>query len=154
VLLLYSPVHLELGAADTTSEGHVTGGDGDALGVKAEEVGVLEETNEVSLSSLLESEDGRGGETEVVLEGGGDLTDKALEGELANEEISGLLVSTDLTDGDGTGAVTVSLLDTTGGGGRLAGGLSGEGGTGSLTTEGLAISTLSTSHCCNYGKVE
>jgi hypothetical protein len=91
--------------------------------VKAEEVGVLEEANEVSFRSLLQRDERGGGETEVVLESGGNITDKALEGELADEEISGLLVSTDLTDSDGTGTVTVRLLDTTGGGSGLADGL-------------------------------
>ena len=138
---------LELGTADTASKGHVTGRDGDTLSVKAEKVRVLEETNEVSLSSLLKSKDGGGRETEVVLEGRRDLTNKTLEGELADEEISGLLVSTDFTDSDGTRAITVSLLDTTGSGGRLAGSLGSKRGTGSLTTERLTISTLSTSHC-------
>jgi hypothetical protein len=39
---------------------------------------------------------------------------------LANEELSRLLVTTNLTKGDGTGTVTVRLLDTSGSGGRLA----------------------------------
>ena len=44
----------------------------------------------------------------------------ALEGKLLNEELSALLVTTDLTQGDGTGPVTVGFLDTSGGRGRLA----------------------------------
>ena len=137
---------LELGTADTASKGHVTGRDGDTLGVKAEKVRVLEKTNEVSLSSLLKSKDGGGRETEIVLEGRRDLTNKTLEGELADEEISGLLVSTDFTDSDGTRAVAVSLLDTAGRGGRLAGLLGSEGSAGSLTTVRLSVGTLSAGH--------
>jgi hypothetical protein len=40
------------------------------------------------------------------------FTYKTLEWELANEELRGLLVATDFTQGDGTGAEAVRLLDT------------------------------------------
>ena len=43
-----------------------------------------------------------------------DLTYEPLEGELPDEELSRLLVATDFTEGDGSGAETVRLLDTTG----------------------------------------
>ena len=56
--------------------------DGDSLGVDGAEVGVLEETDHVGLSSLLEGEDGRGLETKVSLEVLGNLPHQALEGEL------------------------------------------------------------------------
>ena len=51
------------------------------------EVGVLEEANKVGLSGLLEGEDGGALEAKVGLEVLGDLTDEALERELANEEV-------------------------------------------------------------------
>ena len=51
------------------------------------EVGVLEEADEVSLSSLLEREDGGALEPEVGLEVLGDLADQALERELADQEL-------------------------------------------------------------------
>jgi hypothetical protein len=51
---------------------------------------------------------------------------KQYERELADEELSRLLVTTNLTESDGTRAVTMGLLDTTSGGGRLAGGLGSE----------------------------
>ena len=60
------------------------------------EVGVLEEANEVSLSGLLEGEHGGALEAQVGLEVLGDLTDEALEGGLADEEVSRLLVLADL----------------------------------------------------------
>lgn len=65
-------------------------------------VGVLEERDEVSLNGLLKSTDGRGLEAEVGLEVLGDFTDQTLEGELADEELSRLLVATNLTESDGT----------------------------------------------------
>ena len=84
------------------------------------QVGILEESDEVSLSSLLESEDSGGLEAEIGLEVLGDLTDEALEGQLADQELSGLLVLTDLTESDGTGPVSVGLLDSAGSGSGLA----------------------------------
>ena len=90
------------------------------------EIGVLKEANHEGLGCLLEGEDGRGLEAEVGLEVLGDLTDEALEGGLADEEVGGLLVLADLAEGDGAGAVAVGLLDASGGGGGLAGGLGGE----------------------------
>ena len=60
-------------------------------------VGVLEERDEVSLGGLLESHDGGRLESEVGLEVLSDLTDETLEGELSDEELGGLLVSSDLS---------------------------------------------------------
>ena len=88
--------------------------DGDTLGVDGAKVGVLEEGDEVGLNGLLESADGRGLEAEIRLEVLSNLTDKTLEGQLADEELGRLLVATDLTESDGTGLVAVRLLDTTG----------------------------------------
>ena len=99
----------------------VTGHDGDALGVDGAQVGVLEQTDDVGLSGLLKGEDGGGLEAEVALEVLGDLTNEALEGKLSEEELSGLLELADLTKSHGAGAVAVGLLDTSGGGGALAG---------------------------------
>lgn len=62
-------------------------------------LGILKERDEVSLNGLLESTDGR------ALERGSDLkswADQTLEGELPDQELSGLLVATDLTESDST----------------------------------------------------
>jgi len=115
--------------------------------VDGAQVGVLKETNQVSLRGLLEGHDGRGLEAEISLEVLGNFSDKALEGQLADEELSGLLVTTDLTESNGTRAVTVGLLDTSGGGGRLASSLGGQLLPGGLATSGLASGLLGTSHC-------
>jgi hypothetical protein len=100
-------------------------------------VGILEEGDEVGLDGLLEGSDGRRLEAEVGLEILSDLTDKALERQLADEELGRLLVATDLTESDGTGLITMGLLDTSGGWCRFAGSLGGESLTGSLATGGL-----------------
>jgi hypothetical protein len=112
--------------------------------VDGAQVGVLEERDEVGLDGLLESTDGRGLEAEIGLEVLGDLTNQTLEGELADEELSRLLVATDLTEGDGSGLVAVRLLDTTGRRRGLASSLGGELLAGSLATRGLACALLET----------
>jgi len=114
--------------------------------VDGAQVGVLEETDEVGLSGLLEGEDGRGLEAEVGLEVLGDLADQALEGQLAHEELGGLLVLADLTQSNGSGAVAVRLLDSTDRGRGLASGLGGQLLAGGLASGGLTGSLLGTGH--------
>ena len=53
----------------------------------------------------------------------------------------------DLTESDSTRAVSVGLLDTTGGGGRFASGLGGELLAGSFSSGGFTGGLLSTGHC-------
>ena len=103
---------LESFSSDSSGELHVLGHDGNSLGVDGAEVGILEEGDEVRLDGLLESADGTALETEVRLEVLSDLTNKSLEGKLADEELGRLLVATDLTESDGSGLVAVRLLDT------------------------------------------
>ena len=69
-------------SADAPGQLDVLGHDGDTLGVDGGKVGVLKETNQVGLSSLLQGQDGRGLEAEVGLEVLGNLPHQALEGEL------------------------------------------------------------------------
>jgi len=77
-------VHLRALTTKATSELDVLGLDGDTLGVDGAEVGILEEGDEVSLDGLLKSADGRGLETEIGLEVLSNLTNQALERELAD----------------------------------------------------------------------
>jgi len=133
-------------SADAAGELNVLGHDGDTLGVDGAQVGVLEEANEVGLSSLLEGKNGRALESKITLEVLGYLTHKALEGKLADEQVRRLLVATDLTKRDGSGAVTVGLLDASGGGGGLASGLGGELLAGGFASGRLAGGLLGTSH--------
>ena len=133
-------------STDTAGKLDVLGHDGDTLGVDGAQVGVLKQTDEVSLAGLLEGHDGGALEAEVSLEVLGDLTDQALEGQLADEELSGLLVSPDLTESDGSWPVSVGLLDSSGSGSRLAGSLGSQLLPGSLSSGGLASSLFGTSH--------
>ena len=109
--------------------------DGYSLGVDGAQVGVLEETNQVSLAGLLERSDSRALEAEIGLEVLGDLAHQTLKGELADQELSGLLVAADLAESDCAWAVSVRLLDSSGGGRRFARSLGGE-----LLSRGFASS--------------
>ena len=110
------------------------------------QVGVLEESNQVGLRSLLQGRDGRGLKAKVSLEVLSNLANKALEGQLADQELGGLLVLADLTKRNGTWAVTMGLLDTASGRRALAGGLGGELLAGGLASGGLACGLFGTSH--------
>ena len=99
----------------------ISGHDGDSLGVNGAQVGVLEEGNEVSLSSFLESKHSRALESELLLELMGDFSDESLEGELSDEEISGFLVFSDFPEGDCSGFEAVGFLDSSGDWGALPG---------------------------------
>ena len=79
-------------AADPSGQLNILGHDGHPLGVDGTEVGVLKESHQVSLTSLLESHHSRALEPQVSLEVLSNLTDKTLEGQLADEQLSGLLV--------------------------------------------------------------
>jgi hypothetical protein len=81
-----SSARLRALTTETAGKLDVLGLDGDTLGVDGGKVGVLEEGDEVSLSRLLKSTDGRRLETEVGLEVLSDLTDKALEAECCANE--------------------------------------------------------------------
>jgi len=115
--------------------------------VDGAEVGVFEEGNEVSLGGLLECEDGGGLESEVRLEFLGDLSHESLEGELSDEELSRLLVSSDLSESDGSRSISVGLLHATVLGGSLSGGLRANVLSGGLATLSMLSSgLLSSSH--------
>ena len=133
-------------ATDTAGELDVLGHNGDTLGVDGAQVGVFEEADEVSLGSFLESHNSGGLESEVSFEVLSDLTDQSLERQLADEKLGTLLVTTDLTESDGTRPVPVGLLHASGSGGGFTSCLGGE-----LLPRGLASGRftgglLSTSH--------
>ena len=138
-------------AADTTSQLDVLGHDGDTLGVDGAQVGVLEETDQVSLAGLLQGHDGRALETQVGLEVLCDLTDEALERQLADQQLRRLLVTTDFTESDGAGPVTVRLLDSSGRRGALASRLRGQLLPRGLATGRFASGLLRTCHFDSVG---
>jgi len=89
--------------------------------VDSAQVGVLEEGDKVGLNGFLQSADGRRLEAEVGLEILSDFTDETLEWQFSDQELGRLLVTTNLTESDGSWLVSVRLLDTSGSGGGFSG---------------------------------
>jgi hypothetical protein len=81
--------------------------------VEGTEVGIFEEIKEVSLSSLSESEDSGGLESDVLVEHRGDTTDESLEGELSDEVVGGVLKTSELTESNSSGSESAGLIDST-----------------------------------------
>ena len=100
---------------------HVLWHDGNSLGVDGAKVGVFEKSDHVGFSGLLEGEDGGRLESKVSLEVVGDFSNESLERKLSDEEFSGFLESSDLSEGDSSWSESVGSLDTTGGWGLTFG---------------------------------
>lgn len=113
-------------SSDSTSELDILGHDGHSLGVDGTQVGVLKETDEVGLGSLLQGHHGRPLESEIGLEVLSNLSYQSLEGEFADEELGALLVATDLPESNSSGPVPMGFLDPTSRRGRLSGSLGGK----------------------------
>ena len=96
----YKAVRLGPLSPDAASKLNVLGHDGYPLGMDSCQVSVLKETNQVSLGSLLEGKHCAGLEPQVGLEVLGNLTHQPLERQLADEQLSGLLVLANFTQGD------------------------------------------------------
>lgn len=116
-------------ASDSSSQVHVLLHHGYSVGVNRAQVGVFEDANEVGLRALLESLQGVGGESEVVVNTAADISDESLEWSSWKQQTCGLLVSLDLSEGDGSWSefdfllVTIGLLDALGGSSGLFVGL-------------------------------
>ena len=119
-------IHLCSLSADSAGQLNVLGHDGDALGVDGAQVGVFEETNKVSLASLLKGHHSGALEAQIGLEILSDFSHKTLEGQLADQQLGRFLVTTDLTKSDCSRPVTMRFLDSTSGRRALTSGLCGE----------------------------
>ena len=110
---------------DASSEVHVLLLDGHTLSVDGTKVGVLEETHDVGLGSLLKGLQSLGREAEIVIHVQGDSAHKTLEGGTGKQHVNGLLIALDLAKGHSTGlesGLFAITLDTTlGRGGFLDG---------------------------------
>jgi hypothetical protein len=113
--------YLSTFAANSACQLDVLGHDRHTLGVDGAQIRVFEQTDEVGFAGLLKGHDGRTLEAKVGLEVLGNLADEALERQLADQQLRALLVTTDLTQGDGAGPVTMGLLDSSRGRCTLAG---------------------------------
>ena len=144
--LLFVENFLSSLSTDSAGQLDVLGHDGHTLGVDGAQVGVLEKTNEVSLGGLLKGKNGGSLESKVGLEVLGDFSDQSLEWKLSDQKLGGLLVSSDLSKSDGSWTVSVWLLDSSGGWGRLSGSLGGKLLSWSLSSGGLSSGLLGSGH--------
>lgn len=110
------------------------------------QIGVFKQANKISFTRLLQSPNGCTLEAQIRLEILGYFTNKALEGQLADQKLSRLLVTPDLSEGDSTWPVTMRLLDPASRGRALAGRLGGQLLAGRFASGGLAGGLLGTSH--------
>jgi len=107
---------LDLGsfATDSSGELDILWHDGHTLGVDGAQVGVFEKADQVSLAGLLQSANGSALEPEISFEILSNFSHETLEGQFTDEELSGFLVTTDLTKSHGTGTITMGLLHSSG----------------------------------------
>lgn len=85
-------------------------------------------------------------ETQIGLEILSNFTHQSLEGQLTDEQLGRLLVTTDLTKSHSTGTITMGLLYTTGGWCRFTGCLGGQLLAWSFTSSGFTSGLLGTCH--------
>ena len=100
-------------SSDSSGELDILWHDGDSLGVDGGEVGVFEKSNNVGLSSFLESKDSWWLESQVGLEIVCDFSNKSLEWKLSNEEFSRFLEFSNFSEGDGSWSESVSSFNST-----------------------------------------
>lgn len=110
---------------DPAGQMDVFGHDAGLLDMDSTQVSALEQTHQVSLACLLQSNDGQALEVQVGLEVLSSLADQALEGQLPDQlpdqQLCGLLVEADLPQSHGTRPVVVRLLHPTSDQGTLPG---------------------------------
>jgi len=137
---------LESFTSDSSGQLEISSHDSDSLGMDGAQIGIFEKTDQISFSSFLKSQNSGALESQISFIVMSDFSDESLERKLSDEEISGLLVLSDFSKSDGTGSISVGLLDTTGSGSALSGGLGGELLSGSLGTGRFSGSLLSSGH--------
>jgi hypothetical protein len=133
-------------SSDSPGQLDVFGHDGDTLGVDSAQVGIFEETDKIRFRSFLQSHNSRALESQVSLEILSDFPHQPLERQLSDEELSALLVTTDLSESDCSWPVSVRLLHSSGGRGTLTSSLRRQLLPGSFTSSRLTGSLLGTSH--------
>lgn len=133
--------------ADSSGELHILWHDGDTLGVDGAQVGVLEQADHVSFSSFLEGQDSAALESQIALVFLSDVSDESLEWELSDQQLSGLLVSSDFTESNGAWSESVGLLDASDSWGGLSSGLASDVLAWGLSSGVLSSGLLSSCHC-------
>ena len=97
-------------SADSSGEVHILLEDSGALGVDGTEVGVLEDSDDVSFRSFLEGKESLRLESELVVKIRADASDKSLERGAWKEVADRFLIFLNLSEGDGTWLISSCLL--------------------------------------------
>ena len=100
-------------SSDSSGQLDVLGHDRDSLGVDCAQVGVFEQADQVALTGFLKGHDGSALESQVSLEVLCNLSHQSLEWQLSDQQLSGLLVSSDFPQSYCARSVSVRLLHTT-----------------------------------------
>jgi hypothetical protein len=117
---IYSQFYLSSFSTDSSCKLDILWHDGDSLSVDCAKIGILEETDEISLARLLQGHHRRALESEVRLEVLGNLPHQSLERQLPDQQLRTLLVTTDLSESHCSRSVTMGLLHTSGRRGTLS----------------------------------
>jgi len=134
-------------ASDSARKLNILRHDGDTLGVNGTEICVLEESNQISLSSFLQGGYSTALEPQICFEILCDLTHETLEGKLTDQQLCALLILSDLPQRHRTWPESVRLLHATGRRSRFPGSLRGQLLSRSLASSGLASCLLGSCHC-------
>merc|ERR1719433_1372284 len=110
------------------------------------QVGIFKKSNQISLGCFLESHDSAGLKPQVGLEILSNFTNKSLEGQLANQKLSRLLVTTNFAKSNSTRTITMWFLDSTSSRSRFPGSFGSQLFARSLSSGGFTGGLLSTSH--------
>ncbi len=142
-------VSLSALSTDAAGQLDVFGHDGDSLGVDGAQVGVLKQTDQISLAGLLQGHDSGALEAQIRLEVLSDFSHQTLEGQLADQQLGGFLIATDLSQSHGAGPVAMRLLDAAGGRSALTGGFGSELLPRGFAAGGFSSGLLGSCHCCD-----
>ena len=120
--------------------------DCNSLGMDGAQVGVFEHADQVALTGFLQGHDCCALESQISLEVLSDFTDKTLERQLSDQQLSWLLISSDFSQSDCSWSVSVRFFQTTSWGSALACCLRCQLLSGSFTTSTLSCSLLRSCH--------
>ena len=149
-ICVYAERYLSTFTANTACELDIFWHDGHSLGVDGTQVGVFEKSNEISLTSFLESHDSRALESEISLEVLCNFSYETLEGQFPDQKFSALLVSSDFSQSNSTWSVSVWLLDTSSSWCTFTCSLGGQLFSWSFSSSRFSCSLLSSCHCDSH----
>lgn len=139
-------LHLSSLSPYPASQLDVFGHDGDSLSVDGTQISIFKQTHQVRFASLLQRTNGRALKPQVGFEILSDLPHQPLEGQLPDEQLGRLLVTTNLSKRHGPGPVAMRLLHPAGRGSAFPGGFCGQLFAGGFPTGGFTSSLLGSGH--------